>query len=176
MRLCAAQLAALHLLGLDPALGLRGGAGGAQAAAGEARAAPASPLTGVLCARGAQGPRPADNRVRDADHTHLHLRDGKHPHSPYASPASAGGRFLQPLPRVLTFCNGSTVKFGNLPGYGASVEGKYQGQSYDWLFLDEATNFTEEEFRGLATCVRARTPYPSGFTSPAIPGAWATPG
>ena len=46
------------------------------------------------------------------------------------------------------------MKFGNLPGYGASVEGKYQGQSYDWLFLDEATNFTEEEFRGLAACVR----------------------
>lgn len=56
--------------------------------------------------------------------------------------------------RVLTLCNGSAVKFGNLPGYGASVEGKYQGQSYDWLFLDEATNFTEEEFRGLAACVR----------------------
>ena len=26
--------------------------------------------------------------------------------------------------RVLTFCNGSTVKFGNLPGYGASVDRK----------------------------------------------------
>lgn len=56
--------------------------------------------------------------------------------------------------RRLSLCNGSVVKFGNLPGYGAAVEGKYQGQSYDWLFLDEATNFTEEEFRGLCTCVR----------------------
>ncbi|MFR0912622.1 MAG: terminase large subunit domain-containing protein [Evtepia gabavorous] len=78
--------------------------------------------------------------------------------------------------RVLTLCNGSGVKFGNLPGYGASVEGKYQGQSYDWLFLDEATNFTEEEFRGLAACVRGSIPFPSGSTSPATRGVWVTPG
>ncbi|MFR8874555.1 MAG: phage terminase large subunit [Oscillospiraceae bacterium] len=78
--------------------------------------------------------------------------------------------------RVLTFCNGSTVKFGNLPGYGASVEGKYQGQSYDWLFLDEATNFTEEEFRGLAACVRGANAIPKRVYLTCNPGAWATPG
>ena len=72
--------------------------------------------------------------------------------------------------RVLTFCNGSTVKFGNLPGYGASVEGKYQGQSYDWLFLDEATNFTEEEFRGLAACVRGANAIPKRVYLTCNPG------
>lgn len=55
---------------------------------------------------------------------------------------------------VIDFDNGSQIKFGNMPGYGAAVAGKYQGQSYDWMFMDEATNFTEEEFRGLAACVR----------------------
>ena len=37
---------------------------------------------------------------------------------------------------MITFVNGSTIKFGNMPGYGAAVEGKYQGQEYDWLFID----------------------------------------
>lgn len=72
--------------------------------------------------------------------------------------------------RVLTLCNGSGVKFGNLPGYGASVEGKYQGQSYDWLFLDEATNFTEEEFRGLAACVRGVNSIPKRVYLTCNPG------
>ncbi|MFR8335118.1 MAG: phage terminase large subunit [Oscillospiraceae bacterium] len=78
----------------------------------------------------------------------------KIPHCPPAAALSPGTASYNRTNRVLTLCNGSAVKFGNLPGYGASVEGKYQGQSYDWLFLDEATNFTEEEFRGLAACVR----------------------
>ena len=32
---------------------------------------------------------------------------------------------------MLTFINGSSIKFGNMPDYGAAVEGKYQGQEYD---------------------------------------------
>ena len=39
------------------------------------------------------------------------------------------------------FANGSQIKFGNMPGYGAAVAGKYQGQEYDWIFMDEATQF-----------------------------------
>lgn len=62
--------------------------------------------------------------------------------------------------RVISFANGSQIKFGNMPGYGAAVEGKYQGQSYDWLFMDEATNFTESEFRGLAATVRGTNDIP----------------
>ena len=68
------------------------------------------------------------------------------------------------------------MKFGNLPGYGASVEGKYQGQSYDWLFLDEATNFTEEEFRGLAACVRGGQFHSQAGLPHLQPGGWVTPG
>ena len=55
---------------------------------------------------------------------------------------------------LLTFANGSIIKFGNMPDYEAATEGKYQGQSWDWMFIDEATQFTEQEFRGLAAIVR----------------------
>lgn len=76
--------------------------------------------------------------------------------------------------KIIDFANGSQIKFGNMPGYGAAVQGKYQGQSYDWLFMDEATNFTEEVFRGLAACVRGVNDIPeSGFISPATLRPWA---
>jgi phage terminase large subunit len=55
---------------------------------------------------------------------------------------------------LLTFYNGSYIKFGNMESYGAATAGKYQGQEYDWIFLEEATQFTEQEFRGLAACCR----------------------
>ena len=42
---------------------------------------------------------------------------------------------------IIYFLNGSTIKFGNMPGYGAAVAGKYQGQEYDWIFMEEATQF-----------------------------------
>lgn len=55
---------------------------------------------------------------------------------------------------MLTFTNGSIIKFGNMPGYDSAVQGKYQGQEYDVLFIDEATQFLETEFRGLCAIVR----------------------
>ena len=61
---------------------------------------------------------------------------------------------------MVTFTNGSVIKFGNMPGYGAAVQGKYQGQEYDWLFIDEATQFLETEFRGLAAIVRGANKIP----------------
>ena len=50
------------------------------------------------------------------------------------------------------------------------MQGKYQGQSYDWLFMDEATNFTEEEFRGLAACVRGVNDIPKRIYLTCNPG------
>ena len=38
--------------------------------------------------------------------------------------------------RMLFFANGSTVKFGHLQSAAAITE--YQGQEYDWIFMDEA--------------------------------------
>lgn len=71
---------------------------------------------------------------------------------------------------LLTFVNSSTIKFGNMPGYGAAVAGKYQGQSYDWLFIDEATQFLESEFRGLAAIVRGVNRIPKRIYLTCNPG------
>lgn len=71
---------------------------------------------------------------------------------------------------MITFINGSTIKFGNMPGYGAAVEGKYQGQEYDWLFIDEATQFLESEFRGLAAMIRGANKIPKRVYLTCNPG------
>lgn len=71
---------------------------------------------------------------------------------------------------MITFMNGSTIKFGNMPGYGAAVEGKYQGQEYDWLFIDEATQFLESEFRGLAAMIRGTNKIPKRVYLTCNPG------
>ena len=71
---------------------------------------------------------------------------------------------------LLTMPNGSQIKFGNMPDYDAAVGGKYQGQSYDWLFIDEATQFTESEFRGLTACVRGANNIPKRVYLTCNPG------
>lgn len=71
---------------------------------------------------------------------------------------------------MITFVNGSVIKFGNMPGYGAAVQGKYQGQEYDWLFIDEATQFLETEFRGLAAIVRGANKIPKRIYLTCNPG------
>lgn len=71
---------------------------------------------------------------------------------------------------MLSFYNGSSVKFGNMESYGAATGGKYQGQEYDWIFIEEATQFTEQEFRGIAACCRGGTPFPKRMYMTANPG------
>nr|DAN18038.1 MAG TPA: Large subunit terminase [Caudoviricetes sp.] len=71
---------------------------------------------------------------------------------------------------IIYFVNGSTIKFGNMPGYGAAVAGKYQGQEYDWIFMEEATQFIEQEFRGLGACLRGVNKIPKRFYLTCNPG------
>lgn len=71
---------------------------------------------------------------------------------------------------ILYFLNGSTIKFGNMPGYGAAVAGKYQGQEYDWIFMEEATQFIEQEFRGLGACLRGVNDIPKRYYLTCNPG------
>ena len=71
---------------------------------------------------------------------------------------------------IIYFVNGSTIKFGNMPGYGAAVAGKYQGQEYDWIFMEEATQFTEQQFRGLGACLRGVNKIPKRFYLTCNPG------
>lgn len=71
---------------------------------------------------------------------------------------------------MVTFVNGSKIKFGNMPGYSAAVQGKYQGQEYEWLFIDEATQFLETEFRGLDAIVRGANKIPKRIYLTCNPG------
>jgi len=70
--------------------------------------------------------------------------------------------------RRVDFINGSRIRFGHLSG--PAGEGEYQGQEYDWIFLDEATAFTEREFRLLGACLRGVTPIPRRFYITCNPG------
>lgn len=71
---------------------------------------------------------------------------------------------------LLTFCNGSTIQFGHLESYTAAVQGAFQGQEFDWIFLEEATQFLESEFRGLAACLRGVNDIPKRFYLTCNPG------
>ena len=70
--------------------------------------------------------------------------------------------------RTMQFKNGSSIRFGNLQAQTAEVE--YQGQEYDWIFMDEATQFTEEEFRTLGGCLRGVSDIPKRFYLTCNPG------
>ena len=59
--------------------------------------------------------------------------------------------------RRTTFFNGSTIKFGHWAGELSELE--YQGQEFDWIFIDEATQFTERAFNYLKGCLRGVSPY-----------------
>ena len=59
---------------------------------------------------------------------------------------------------IMDFWNGSVIKFGH---YGSdAAEQEYQGQEYDWIFIDEATQFTERQFTYLSGCFGGATPFP----------------
>ncbi len=59
--------------------------------------------------------------------------------------------------RRMSFFNGSSIKFGHWSGELSELE--YQGQEFDWIFIDEATQFTERSFNYLKGCLRGVSPY-----------------
>lgn len=69
--------------------------------------------------------------------------------------------------RMFTFMNGAIIKFGHF-GNGDDLE--YQGQEYDWIFIDEATQFTESQFRTLGACLRGATKIPRRMYLTCNPG------
>ena len=71
---------------------------------------------------------------------------------------------------LLTLVNGSMIQFSNMPDYSATVEGKFQGRSIDVLFIDEATQLMESEFRGLDAIVRGDNGYPKRVYLTCNPG------
>lgn len=69
---------------------------------------------------------------------------------------------------TLTFINGSVVKFGHYQGAHSNME--YQGKEYDMVFIDEATQFTEDEFRIFGACVRGVNKFPKRLYLTCNPG------
>lgn len=69
--------------------------------------------------------------------------------------------------RMMFFANGSCIKFGH---FGSGDELEYQGQEYDWIFMEEATQFTESQFRTLGACLRGATKIPRRMYLTCNPG------
>ena len=46
---------------------------------------------------------------------------------------------------LLTLINGSKIKFSNMPDYSSTVEGKFQGNNWDILFIDEGFGTLDEK-------------------------------
>ena len=69
---------------------------------------------------------------------------------------------------IMRFINGSTIKFGHFQA--STATNKYQGLEYDWIFIDEATQLTEDEFRFLGGCLRGVSDAPKRFYLTCNPG------
>ena len=69
--------------------------------------------------------------------------------------------------RMMFFANGSTIKFGH---YGPNDDVEYQGLEFDWIFIEEATQFTESQFRTLGACLRGATKIPRRIYLTCNPG------
>jgi len=70
---------------------------------------------------------------------------------------------------VMRFYNGSVIRFWNWED--SDAEHKYQGQEFDIIFLDEATQFTEDAYNFIRTCLRsASNKYPHHLYCTCNPG------
>lgn len=70
--------------------------------------------------------------------------------------------------KAFTFGNGSRIVFG----YCQSEHDvdQYQGQEYDVIFIDEATQFTEYQFATLTACIRGVNDFPKRMYLTCNPG------
>lgn len=69
---------------------------------------------------------------------------------------------------LMTFENGSTIKFGHWSG--DESENEYNGLEYDWIFIDEATQFSERAFNFLGGCLRGVNEFPKRMYLTCNPG------
>ena len=69
---------------------------------------------------------------------------------------------------IMNFVNGSTIKFGHWAGEESEQE--YNGLEYDWIFIDEATQFTERAFQFLGGCLRGVNDFPKRMYLTCNPG------
>lgn len=87
-------------------------------------------------------------------------------------------RALQPLladianynrqEKCFYFPNGSILELGYCASEGDVLQ--YQGQEYDVIFMDEATQFTEYQFQTLTACLRGANSFPKRMYLTCNPG------
>ncbi len=70
--------------------------------------------------------------------------------------------------KTLTFVNGSIIIFGYCATEADVLQ--YQGQEYDVIFMDEATQFTEYQFLTLTASLRGANNFPKRFYLTCNPG------
>lgn len=70
--------------------------------------------------------------------------------------------------KMFYFPNNSIIRFGYCDSEADVLQ--YQGQEYDVLFLDEATQFTEFQFNALKSCVRGANNFPKRIYLTCNPG------
>ncbi len=80
----------------------------------------------------------------------------------------AGYATYRDTDKSISFPGGSLIKFGFCDA--ESDADRYQGQEYDLIFMDEATHFTEYQFRCLSACLRGRNRFPKRFYLTCNPG------
>jgi phage terminase large subunit len=85
---------------------------------------------------------------------------GELPHGSYDYNSTKG---------ILTFQNGSTIRFGYCRNYKDVLQ--YQGIEYDFICIEEVTHWAEREFKVLKTCLRtARSGIVPNFFGSTNPG------
>lgn len=70
--------------------------------------------------------------------------------------------------KAFVFPNGSRLRFGYCDTDKDVLQ--YQGQEYDVIFLDEATQFTEYQFQTLTACIRGANDFPKRMYLTCNPG------
>ena len=70
--------------------------------------------------------------------------------------------------RTIYFANGSLIRFGHW-AEGRS-EAEYNGQEFDWIFIDEATQFTWRAFQFLGSLLRGVNDFPKRMYLTCNPG------
>lgn len=70
--------------------------------------------------------------------------------------------------KAFLFPTGSRIRFGYCDGERDVLQ--YQGQEFDVIFIDEATQFTEYQFTTLTACLRGTNSFPKRFYLTCNPG------
>ena len=82
--------------------------------------------------------------------------------------AQTGAATYNGSTHIMTFVNGSTIRFGHWSGDDS--EDEYNGQEYEWVFIDEATQFSERAFNFLGGLLRGASPIPKRMYITCNPG------